>query len=139
MSLKDDLIKQYFELTTDIDLGSIDFGKNPMELKKQLAFEIVKIYHGEKEAQKAKRNFENVFQRSGEPENLLEIKVGVEISASEVVASIVGSKSEAKRLFEQGAIEVNGETEKDPKAKLANGQTVRIGKKKFVKIAQISK
>jgi len=141
MNFPDDVILKGLETLTDIPQNeievinkSIEDGQNPVKFKKKLAFEIVSQLNNPTLALNAQKEFENVFQRSGEPENPLEIKVGDEISASEVVTSIVGSKSEAKRLFEQGAIEVNGKTEKNPKAKLVNNQVIKIGKKKFVKI-----
>ena len=71
MSIHDDFIIKYFQLTTKNSLGEISIikksieekSKNPMEIKKDLAFEVVKIYHGESEAKKASTEFEKVFQK----------------------------------------------------------------------------
>src|SRR3990167_4252139 len=69
MSIRDDLIAQYFELTTDVDPKSVDLSK-PMAAKKRLAYEIVKIYHGKKAAKTAQEEFESVHQKGSVPENL---------------------------------------------------------------------
>lgn len=133
MSIRDDLLSQYFELCTDIDSKSVDLPK-PMDTKKQLAHEIVKIYHGAQEAKKAQDEFERVFQKGETPEEILKIKVNEDITIVDFVSTQVGSKSEAKRLIDQGAIEVDSISVKDAQSKLKNNSTVRIGKKKFVRI-----
>jgi tyrosyl-tRNA synthetase len=51
-----------------------------------------------------------------------------------VVAKIVDSKSEAKRLIDQGAVDLNGSTIKDPRHKIVGGEKLKIGKKTFVKV-----
>lgn len=136
MSIKDDLIKHYFELTTDLDLETIDLSK-PMDAKKRLAFEIVKIYHGQKEAERARSEFEKVFQKGQKPEGAQEVKVGRlkwKVSDFLVKNKLANSRSTAKRLLDQGAIEIDGQTVKEPEIVFRNGQIVRIGKKKFVRI-----
>ncbi len=62
MSISDEMMAKYYELLTDIDLASVK-NMHPMEAKKSLAFEIVRQYHGERQAKEAQANFEKTFQK----------------------------------------------------------------------------
>lgn len=137
MSLKDDLIKQYFELTTDINPESIDWKQNPMQIKKRLAHEIVTIYYGKDDAKKAQEEFENTFQKGEIPQSIPTISVkqpSIELPDFLVENNLAPSKSEAKRLIKEGAVEVDGKTLKDQQVDLKDGQVLKIGKRKFVKV-----
>ncbi len=104
MSIRDDLLRQYFELTTDIDPKSVDLS-NPMQAKKKLAFEIVKIYHGEKAAKDAQEEFEKVIQNRMMPLNIPSVmSSGATISEALIDSGLSGSISESKRLVQQGAV-----------------------------------
>lgn len=126
MSLKDELINQYFILATNLPLAEIPKNGHPMELKKKLALQIVSELHSENAAEKAQEEFENTFQKGEIAEDLItEIKVRPgKITDQLVEAGIVASKSEAKRLEDQGAIE-----------EIKPG-LFRIGKKRFVKVVE---
>jgi len=126
MSLKDELINQYFTLATNLLLNKIPKDGHPMELKKKLAFQIVSELHSQDAAKKAQEEFENTFQKGEIAEELIqEIKVHPgKITDQLVEAGIVSSKSEAKRLEEQGAIE-----------EIKPG-LFRVGKKRFVKVIE---
>ena len=110
--------------------------KNPLDQKKRLAYEVVKIIWGETEAKKSQEHFEKTFQKGETPSEIkpLEISVSENITVTDAVALEVGSKSEAKRLLEQRAIEVDGKVVENPKAELVDGEVLKIGKKKFVKV-----
>ncbi len=144
MSIKDELIIEYFKLCTDKTLSEISKiekelakGINPKALKTDLAIEIVKLYHGEKEAEKAKQNFENTFGKGGVPENILEVNSDESKPLVEVLIEqgIVSSKSEWRRLVGDGAI---GMIEPDQKITdenfKANPGIYKIGKKRFIKL-----
>lgn len=133
MSMADNQIEEYWTNLTDKPQEKIKSLK-PFDAKKELAREIVKIYHSQEEAQSAQQNFENTVQKGQIPTEILEIKVKEGITLSDFVATQVESKSEAKRLIDQKAIEVNGQTITDPKSPVQSGQVIKIGKKKFVKI-----
>ncbi len=144
MSWTDDMIIPGFEIVTDVSLddintikGEIDSGKNPREFKIRLAKEIVSMYHGEKKAKEAEENFEHVFTKGGVPEDVVEVSVASDSSLVDVVMvqQIVISKSEWRRLIEEGAVSNMDSAEKitDPNAKVANG-TFKIGKRRFIKI-----
>ncbi len=133
MSFPDEVIYFGFELLTDVDLSGLDekVKADPMGQKKALAWEIVKNLWGKEEANKAKESFENTFQQGKLPdiERFVSDKILVD-----AVASVVRSKSEAKRLLAQKAIEVNAKVVEDPSYTLSGGEVIKIGKKQFVKM-----
>jgi len=136
MSLADTQIAEYWTNLTDLDPKKLTSLK-PLDAKKELAFEIVKIYHSENEAQKAKEQFESLFQKGQAPEEIPTIKItqpSVELADFLVENNLAPSKSEAKRLIKEGAIEIDGQPIKESEIELENNQMMRIGKKKFVRI-----
>ncbi len=137
MSLSDELMTQYYELLTDEDLDGVR-KLHPMKAKKNLAQKIVGQYHGDKTASLARRDFENKFQKK-DPFTELEpqTKPYHKTLADFLVADkICVSKSEYRRLMEQGAIEVNGSRIKTPDFVLEPSKEYRIkvGKKRFLKV-----
>lgn len=145
MSLNDDLIISYFTLATDA--GSVEIEKvrtrlknneNPMVLKKELAKKIVTEVHGKESAEKAETEFEKTFQNRNLPESIqtYERKDGETIEEALVKSGTVKSKSDAKRLLESGAIEINGEKAgnieiiPEPNKEVV----VKVGKRRFLKI-----
>ena len=137
MSISDELMIQYYELLTDESLDKIR-KMHPMEAKKQLAKEIVRQYHGEVRAQAACRDFENKFQKRDPFTGLkLETKTFKGTLCDFLISDkICSSKSEYRRLVEQGAIEVNGYKIKELEYKLEPSEEYRIkvGKKRFLKV-----
>ncbi len=134
MSVSDELMLQYYELLTDKNPDHA----HPMEAKKELAGEIVAQYHGSKAAQAARKDFENKFQkRDPFTELKLETRPYKDMLGDFLVAEKAClSKSEYRRLIEQGAIEVNGSRVTSPEFKLQPSQEYRIkvGKKRFLKV-----
>ena len=133
MSLSDDAIINCFLLLTDQDIvplqKRLESGENPMVLKKELAFEITKQLNSEDAAKTAQEEFERVHQK-GEAE----MATAVEVRAGRLIDAIVGvSKTEAKRLIEQGAVDVNGETVSNDREVTA-GDIIKVGKKKFIRV-----
>lgn len=145
MSIIDELITKYFLLCTDYPEEKIEkikkemkSGKlNPRDAKLELAFEIAKIYHGEKEAGKAKEEWIRVFSKKERPEETIKIKAK-EMNLTDFLFEnkLVKSKSEARRLIEQGGIKINAEMKKEAeeKIKFRKGDLIKIGKKKFAEI-----
>lgn len=144
MSLKDDLIIKYFLLTTVLPMKEIENiakelaqGVNPKEIKMRLAREIVSIYHGDKKAKEAEKNWENTFSKKEIPEDVLEIKLKGGDNFVDILLKnkIVSSKSEFRRLIDEKAI-----TNLDTNEKVLTYQedikkgVYRIGKKRFIKI-----
>ncbi|MBX4189815.1 tyrosine--tRNA ligase [Candidatus Parcubacteria bacterium] len=139
-SIPDEMIKSIFELCTEKPIGWINensgpMSQNPYEWKKKLAFELVAMYHNENEAQKAAQEFEKVFSKKELPEEIQEFAGnGMEIIDIITSSGMVESRSEAKRLLEQGGVKVNQETVKDWMFKPNQGDIVQVGPRKFVKI-----
>ena len=145
MSWSDALIIPGFEIATDVPLfeikqmeAEISRGSNPKEYKVTLAKEIVKMIHGKEEAEKAAESFVNTFKKGEVPEDVMEIMAshGTHLKDLLVPSKIVESNSEWKRLVEGKAVSVVGSDEiiSDPYLKVEKDMTLRIGKKRFVKI-----
>ena len=148
MSISDELMENYYTMITEISSEEIKKMKeniangmlHPMEAKKQLGAEVVKIYHGEQAAVEARDWFENVFSKRNLDVELPEVEVAYnEIGVIDLLVKateLVKTTSEARRLIEQGGFKINDEAIKDVKAtvKVESGMIVRAGKKKIVKI-----
>ncbi len=143
MRIPDELMRQWFILCTDVPEDEVNeiLAGHPMEAKKRLAWEIVRLYHGEEEANKAKTEFERVFQQRELPTEIPTVEVDPEllrmpIADLLVALELVTSKNEAKRLISEGAVEINGERINDWRKVIAvsTGDIVRIGKRKFAKL-----
>lgn len=146
MSIPDNLIMNYFELTTDIPLEelakirkSLEEGENPKTLKMRLAREIVTLYHDSKTAQEAEKEFTEIFSNKGLPEDIEEKKLsGKKLNIIELLAQtgLVSSKSEAKRLISGGGIKVEGNKVEnaDVEIDIAEEKLIQVGKRKFIKV-----
>ncbi len=144
MSLHDDLIVKYFILLTRMPMEAVrqyemDLvrGENPRDIKVRLAHELVRMYHGEKEADAAEEYFKRTFTQHEIPVEMPEFapKAGARDVVSVLVASgLVASKSEARRALEQGGVKIDGATVDDPKAEVPKGAVLQKGKIKFVKV-----
>ena len=147
MSIKDELIIKYFVLCTDIAMDEItqmerelEKGKNPRELKAKLAKEIVSLYHSKKEANKAEIEFNNIFQKKETPNNLPEKKVKpkkIALTDLLVKINLAQSKTEAKRLTEQGGVKIDNQviTNWQQIITPTSGMIIKVGKRNFVKLA----
>lgn len=136
MSTADTQIAEYWTTLTNLDPKKLTSLK-PLEAKKELASEIVRLYHAQEAAQKAQREFESVHQKGQLPEELETIKVAssrVNLVDFLTKNNLAKSKSDAKRLLEQGAIEIDGKTASEAQVEFKDGQVVKIGKRKFVKV-----
>jgi tyrosyl-tRNA synthetase len=144
MSITDDLIIDYFELLTDVpDEELEEFGRqlykqsvNPMVLKKRLAREIVTQLYDQKVASQAEEHFSKVFQQKELPEEIREgtkTKSGDTIRDYLVRNQLAKSRSEAKRLIEQGAVEVDGKKITDMNLTISKGVIIKVGKRSYIK------
>ncbi len=142
MSVKDELIAKYFLLCTDLEQSEIDaIAGNPKERKMRLALEIVKLYHGEKAALAAQAEFDAVFGRKGLPSEIAEVEVSdhaIKLVDLVMVAQLAVSKSEARRLIEQGGVRVSEMKKTDPNETIAieDGMVLQVGPRKFAKIVK---
>ncbi len=147
MSISDELIIRYFILCTEVPESEIasmamalkNKSVNPRNLKSKLAFEIVKLYHGEKPAKTAHEGFESKFgTRQGEVSADFEIKKtagSYSIVDILVEGKLASSKSEARRKLREGAVEIDGSkiTDETASVKLTKGTLIRLGKR-FLRI-----
>jgi tyrosyl-tRNA synthetase len=139
MSLKDEFIIRYFTLLTRIDMDRIkkydeemSAGANPKDFKMKLAYEIVRFYHSEKDAQKAKTNFETQFQKGAVPENVQEFKIktgeGILVVLNKI--GFTSSNSEARRKIEEGAVKLDDKKIDNHSYTVEKGeQIIRLGRK----------
>lgn len=143
MSLRDELIVRYFTLCTDLpidEIASIEKelkeGGNPRDIKMRLATEIVTMYSTEKDASLAKSSWIETFSKGGIPEKIPEIVTTVEREMVDILIEneIVSSKTDWRRLVNDGAVtDTEGVSITDVKEKARN-VILKIGKKRFVKI-----
>jgi len=143
MSIPDNLITDYFELLTDVPDEEISQYKkqmdshsiNPMVVKKRLAHEIVIQFHGAEDARQAEEHFARVFQKGEMPDEVVSLHVGVGlgVTLSAELTGLTKSRSEARRLLAQGAIQVEDETitEDIDMVKIGKGKKIKVGKRRF--------
>ena len=138
MSWPDTLIRVAFEICTRTKIPNIsDIETNPRDQKMKLAFEIVKIYHGEEKALEAKENFINTFSKGGVPDNVPEITLKEDQKLIDILISekVVSSKTEFRRLVGEGAITDMDKNEKIKDVEVMASRAIyKIGKHRFIKI-----
>lgn len=138
MALRDELIKKYFFLATELSEKEIlqILKLTPLESKERLAFELVKLYHGENPARQAREFFEKTFRQKKIPEGMqaFHFSPGMTMRNILKVAKVALSNSEFRRLVKGRAIEFNQKVLTDPNFKPQEEGVVRVGKKKFLKI-----
>jgi tyrosyl-tRNA synthetase len=135
MAVRDELISKYFLLCTNLEEKEIPKSENPRDLKMKLAFEIVKIYHGEKKAKEAEGSFINTFSKKEVPENVEEIKGEGLLALILLRVKFFDSNSEIRRLFEAGAIKDMTDDKKISSTDaVVEGHVYKIGKHRFIKI-----
>ena len=141
MSLGDDAIIPMFTLLTDVPVDEIkefDLKKDAMSLKKRVARLLITQLHDEDSALKAEENFTNTFSKKEIPDEMPEISTleGEVLSEVLVKNGVLSSKSEWRRLVEENAVHdlVNDTKISDPNIKVSVDLTLKIGKKKFIKV-----
>jgi len=166
MSIPDTLIIDYLELVTDVPDEEIaqfkeqmaDQSLNPMNVKKRLAYEIVAQFHGAPAAREAEDHFARVFQKRKPPTQILgpssipseeafgtlivthvaSVGLSGALTAELTKARLTQSRSEARRLLAQGAIDIDGKTvtEDINVDAIKSGSIIKVGKRRFAKIVK---
>jgi len=133
MSFPDEAILPAFELLTEVDLDGLQqkISNNPMEEKKHLAFEIVRLIWGEKEATDAKNIFEKTFQEKV-PDYDIKVVPGNTLAATIAPYTSLKSMSDAKRYIAQKSVDVNNTLLTDPTYKVRSGDKIKVGEKVFL-------
>ncbi|TAL48810.1 tyrosine--tRNA ligase [Patescibacteria group bacterium] len=146
MSLPDTLLIRYFSLCTytpldDIEkiAGDLEGGRlHPRDAKSRLAREVVEMYHGKEAGRLAQEHFEKTFRDHEIPTDILELSLEPGTSLAEALLrhKLVASNSEFRRLLAGGALEALEKklTITSPDFVVSEPMTIRIGKKRFVKL-----
>jgi len=150
MSVPDELIYSYFELVTDVSIEDLkdirrdlaNPGFNPRDMKKRLARNLVEIYHGKNASADAEQEFEHVIVNKQIPDEIAEfVMTEKEYRIDELMihSGTAASKSDARRLIQQGGVSVDGERISDPFAviELDRDRVLKVGKRKFARIRAV--
>lgn len=147
LSIPDRLIYRYFELATDVPTEKLTDVKifaetDPRNAKHELAWSIVKVYHGEEAANAAREHFEKTVIRKEIPDEIPEFAATGEIGLLALMtqAGLTASNAEARRLVQQGAVALNGDKVTDPTLVVHVAEVapliIKAGKRKYVKVIE---
>lgn len=156
MRISDDLMVAYIDLTTDLSPDAAEalkarlreHGTNPMEVKKEVAFSLVRQYYGEESAREAADHFRSLVQEKEIPEEIPEVRIpaalrGRTVPWADLLVSLecdgrklASSKSEVRRLITQGGFYVEQETVSDPAAVYnpSPSTLIRLGKRRYYRV-----
>lgn len=148
MSITDELMLTYYELLSRVSGEELEGMKkgiqngaiHPRAAKERLAFEITERFRGKKEAEKAQREFEEIFRKKGMPDDIPEARIDwseerMWIPAIMKEAGLSKSTGEAMRLIKQGGVSVDARKLSDTKENLTKGEYLfKVGKRRFLKV-----
>ncbi|OGN07791.1 MAG: tyrosine--tRNA ligase [Candidatus Yanofskybacteria bacterium RIFCSPHIGHO2_01_FULL_45_42] len=137
MAMPDSAILPLWKLCTEESLPSQEnISAQPKTTKEQLALIITRMYHGEKDAQRVRKQFRSIFSEGQLPTDIPEIEAKETLLQTVVAAGLVPSISEGKRLINQGAIAINDIVVKrwDQPNAPRSGDIIKIGPHTFRKI-----
>ena len=146
MSIKDDMIIKYFTLAADADENLLnqvkkdlnDSSFNPRDSKRLLGRSLVELYYNKDLALQAEQHFDQVIVNKDNPDDMSEFSLKKDMKIIEVLhySDLVSSKSEARRLLNQGAIRIEGEKVSDMDMILSKGTEyiIKVGKRRFLKV-----
>jgi tyrosyl-tRNA synthetase len=142
MSQPDEMIEILYINATLLTLSEIEKimgGNNPRDAKARLAYEVTKLIHGEVEAKAAGQAFERQFVKNDLPEDIREFQIiDKNWSLADLMnfTELTSSKTEARRLVEQGGVKVDGAVIGDREAIIRpeENMIIQVGKRKFIKI-----
>jgi tyrosyl-tRNA synthetase len=149
MSIGDEVMHQYYELCTDVDLDEVKLLcdshiTHPKTAKKRLAREIISIYHNKEQADQADAEWERIHAQREIPEDIPEFTLPAELIADGKVklvqallaARLAQSAAEAKRLIQQGGVGADGQRVTDTGASIEAraGLILSCGRRKFARL-----
>ncbi len=141
MTLNDELIPSYFRMATDVPMDVIEqiekdmsLGANPRDTKASLAREIVARYNGKKAAIEAEKAWEKQFREGEKPTDIETFKSKKQSILDVISAGFDISKSEARRLVQQGGVKVDDEQVKDIETVIDKDCLIQLGKRRFKNI-----
>lgn len=146
MSIPDTAMRNYADLVTrwppqqitgyfaHLEAGTM----HPRDLKMLLAGEIVAVFHGPEAASEAEDYFRTVFQERELPSDMPEVRLLAATSLADVLmsAGLVTSKSELRRLVQQGGVRIDGSRVDDPNYIVdpTGVRVLQIGRRKFLRL-----
>ena len=149
LRIPDGMIYTYFELASNVsntELAEVkrqlgDAATNPRDVKRKLARTFVEMYHNADEAQKAEAEFDRIFVDKDVPDVIEEFKLDAATGEQTLVglialAKLASSKSDARRLIEQGGVSINGDRVTDLNAAVPSMKefVLKVGKRRFLKV-----
>ncbi|MEE9493111.1 MAG: tyrosine--tRNA ligase [Gammaproteobacteria bacterium] len=151
MSISDDLMWRYYELLSFRPLSEVKNlqqemadGRNPRDIKFELARELITRFHDAGAAEKAQVNFIARFQKGAMPEDMPEISLtagedGLAIANVIQQAGLTGSTSEALRMLKQGAVRIDSDRIEDKALRFEIGRkfVLQVGKRRFARVQMI--
>ncbi len=149
MSVSDELMWRYFSLVLCMPENEIrnlrqavqSGQRHPRDIKDELARKVVEKFHGRQAGEEQSAEFARVFSKKELPRDIPVLKIegaGVTLIEALVKSGLADSNSEARRLIQQGAVEVAGQKIADPKARpeMPDGTVIRCGKRGFAKVVR---
>ncbi len=151
MRVPDHLMYTYFELATDVSNAELTeiqqqlggSSVNPRDVKRRLARTLVRMYHNAEAAKKAELEFDRIFVEKYLPDVVEEFQLPSNNGPDSLVAlltltHLASSKTDARRLIEQGGVSIDGERVKDWNAGIPQKKEfiLKVGKRKFLKVVQ---
>ena len=148
MSISDELMWRYYDLLSFRPIeeiialkASVEEGKNPRDIKIELALEIIARFHTPEDAQTALQDFIQRFQKNAIPDDMPNITINIGDEGAVIgnvlkEADLVASTSDAMRMIKQGAVKIDGEKVNDTRLLLSTkGEFVfQVGKRKFARL-----
>lgn len=149
MSISDELMWRYYDLLSFRAIADIAAlkqqaldGRNPRDIKIELAKEIIARFHSDADAEAAHQDFIQRFSKNALPDEMPELTLSISGDSLPIAqllkeAGLVESTSEALRMIKQGAVKLNGDSKvEDSKLEFAKGSSTifQVGKRKFAKV-----
>ena len=146
MSISDEMILKYFILAADANQETIaevkqqlnDPQVNPRDVKRSLGRGLVKLYYGQEASVNAEKHFDKVIVNKDIPDIIEEFSLDRNIQLLDLIVTnnLTKSKSEARRMIEQGAVRIDGEKVDDINRLIKTGEKfiLKVGKRKFLSI-----
>ncbi|HEX9658141.1 MAG TPA: tyrosine--tRNA ligase [Bacteroidota bacterium] len=149
LSIPDDQIYNYFELTTNVEIKQLrkiqtqleDKKQNPRDMKRLLARTLVAQYHDEPSARAAEDEFDKVFIKKEVPDDIPELSLDIENGGIGIIkllttTKMVSSNGEARRMIEQGGVSIDGKRIDDQHTTLTINDSIvlKVGKRKFLRV-----
>jgi tyrosyl-tRNA synthetase len=143
MSIPDKAMPEYFRLVTrwtpdqvdTIEKELADGSVHPRDAKMSLAYEVTEAFYGTEQAKQAQQDFILKFQKKELPDDIPTCRIAAGQTLLDVMISahLAPSKSQAKRLFEQGGVSLDGEPITDWNTEVQEG-VMQVGKRKFLEL-----